>query len=133
MAPWAGQSSSGTRSSNAPASLCRRFAMSDLFGIEAAHVLVTGGSSGLGRFFATVLAQRGARVTVAARRAEALAKTVDDITAAKGQAQRAMMDITDAAIIKSPLHSAEARFCPINIVINNPPLTPPQPPLQQHQ
>ena len=29
--------------------------------------------------FAIFLAQRGARVTVAARRAEALAKTVDDI------------------------------------------------------
>ena len=38
--------------------------MSDLFGIEGAHVLVTGGSSGLGRFFATFLAARGARVTV---------------------------------------------------------------------
>ena len=58
--------------------------MSDLFGIEEAHVLVTGGSSGLGRFFATFLAQRGARVTVAARRAKALAKTVDDISAANG-------------------------------------------------
>ena len=59
--------------------------MSDLFGIEGSHVLVTGGSSGLGRFFATFLAARGARVTVGARRAEALAKTVDDIAAAKGQ------------------------------------------------
>ncbi len=48
--------------------------MSDLFGIDGAHVLVTGGSSGLGRFFASFLAGRGARVTVAARRAEALAK-----------------------------------------------------------
>ena len=56
--------------------------MSDLFGIEGSHVLVTGGSSGLGRFFATLLAARGARVTVGARRAEALAKTVDDIAAA---------------------------------------------------
>ena len=41
--------------------------MSDLFGIQGAHVLVTGGSSGLGRFFATLLAARGAQVTVAAR------------------------------------------------------------------
>ena len=35
--------------------------MSDLFGIEGSHVLVTGGSSGLGRFFATLL--RGAGST----------------------------------------------------------------------
>ena len=47
--------------------------MSDLFAIQGSHVLVTGGSSGLGRFFATFLAARGARVTVGARRAEALA------------------------------------------------------------
>src|SRR5260370_37043030 len=119
MAPWGGQFSSGTRSSNAPASLCSRFTMSALFGMEGARVLVTGGSSGLGRFFATVLAQRGARVTVAARRAEALAKTVDDITAAKGQAQRVMMDVTDAASIESALDAAEARFGPVNIVIHN--------------
>ncbi|WP_283805573.1 SDR family NAD(P)-dependent oxidoreductase [Bradyrhizobium tropiciagri] len=58
--------------------------MNDLFGIEGAHVLVTGGSSGLGRFFATVLAGRGARATAGTRRAKALAKTVEDITAAKG-------------------------------------------------
>ena len=36
--------------------------MNDLFGIQGLHVLVTGGSSGLGRFFATFLAARGARV-----------------------------------------------------------------------
>ena len=58
--------------------------MSDLFSLDGKHVLVTGGSSGLGRFFAAFLAARGAQVTVAARRAEALAKTVDDIGAALG-------------------------------------------------
>src|SRR2546427_7860982 len=119
MAPWAGQFSCGTRSSNAPASRCRRFAMRDLFGIEGAHVLVTGGSSGLGRFFATFLAQRGARVTIAARRADALAKTVDDISAAKGKAQSAVMDVTNAASIETALDTAEARLGPIQIVINN--------------
>ena len=87
--------------------------MSDLFGIEGAHVLITGGSSGLGRFFATFLAQRGARVTVAARRAEALAKTVDDISAANGQAQSVVMDVTNAASIESALDTAETRFGPV--------------------
>src|SRR6267154_156983 len=61
--------------------------MSDLFSLNGKHILVTGGSSGLGRFFAVFLAARGAQVTVAARRAEALAKTVNDIETANGRAQ----------------------------------------------
>jgi NAD(P)-dependent dehydrogenase (short-subunit alcohol dehydrogenase family) len=80
--------------------------MNDLFGIQGLHVLVTGGSSGLGRFFATFLAARGARVTVGARRAEALTKTVDDIAAAKGQAQSVVMDVTVGASIASALDNA---------------------------
>ena len=107
--------------------------MSDLFGIEGAHVLVTGGSSGLGRFFATFLAGRGARVTVAARRAEALAKTVDDITATRGQAQSVVMDVTNAASIEDALDIAEAKFGPIQIVVNNAGVTATKPALQQEE
>ena len=107
--------------------------MSDLFGIEGAHVLVTGGSSGLGRFFAALLAQRGARVTVAARRAEALAKTVDDISAANGQAQSVVMDVTNAASIESALDAAEARFGPIEIVVNNAGVTATRPAFDQDE
>jgi NAD(P)-dependent dehydrogenase (short-subunit alcohol dehydrogenase family) len=107
--------------------------MTDLFGIEGTHVLVTGGSSGLGRFFATFLAQRGAGVTVAARRAEALAKTVDNISAAKGQAQSVVMDVTNAASIESALDTAEARFGPVQIVINNAGVTATRPALQQDE
>src|SRR3979411_1982137 len=107
--------------------------MSDLFGIEGAHVLVTGGSSGLGRFFAVFLAARGARVTVGARRAEALAKTVEDIGNAKGHAQSVVMDVTDAASIEAALDAAEARFGPVQIVINNAGVTATRPALQQDE
>src|ERR1041384_5321377 len=107
--------------------------MNDLFAIEGAHVLVTGGSSGLGRFFATFLAGRGARVSVAARRAEALAKTVDDIAAAKGQAQSVVMDVTDAASIEAALDAAENNFGPVQIVINNAGVTATKPALQQEE
>ena len=107
--------------------------MSDLFGIEGMHVLVTGGSSGLGRFFAAFLAGRGACVTVAARRAEALAKTVDDISAANGQAQSVVMDVTVAASIETALRTAEQRFGPVQIVINNAGVTATRPALQQDE
>jgi NAD(P)-dependent dehydrogenase (short-subunit alcohol dehydrogenase family) len=47
-----------------------------VFEIDGKHILVTGGSSGFGRHFARFLADRDASVTLAARRAEALAAGV---------------------------------------------------------
>jgi NAD(P)-dependent dehydrogenase (short-subunit alcohol dehydrogenase family) len=133
MALWADQFLSGAGSGEAEFPSCMRFAMIDLFGIQGLHALVTGGSSGLGRFFATSLAARGALVTVGARRAEALAKTVDDIAAAKGQAQSVVMDVTVGASIATALDTAEARFGLIQIVINNAGVTATRPALQQDE
>src|ERR1700675_3711499 len=107
--------------------------MSDLFSLDGKHVLVTGGSSGLGRFFAAFLAARGAQVTVAARRAEALAKTVDDIGTANGRAQSVVMDVTAAASIECALDAAEGRFGPIDIVVNNAGVTATRPAFDQDE
>ena len=107
--------------------------MNDPFAIAESHVLVTGGSSGLGRFFATFLAARGAHVTVSARRTDALAKTVDSIANANGKALGAVMDVTVPASIESALDAAEARFGPVDIVINNAGVTATQPALQQDE
>jgi NAD(P)-dependent dehydrogenase (short-subunit alcohol dehydrogenase family) len=81
--------------------------MSDAFAIDGKHALVTGASSGLGRYFATFLAGRGARVTVAARRAEAIEKTVETIGAAQGHAQGIVMDVTSTRSIQAALDKAE--------------------------
>jgi len=107
--------------------------MIDPFALDGKHVVVTGGSSGLGRFFAEFLAARGARVTVAARRAEALAKTVDVIGAAKGQAHSVVMDVTAVKSIETALDAAEARFGPVEIVINNAGVTGTRPALDQDE
>ena len=107
--------------------------MNDPFAIEGSHVLVTGGSSGLGRFFATFLAARDARVTVGARRADALSKTVDGIANANGQAQSVMMDVTVPASIEAALDAAEAQFGPVDIVINNAGVTATRAALQQDE
>jgi NAD(P)-dependent dehydrogenase (short-subunit alcohol dehydrogenase family) len=47
--------------------------------LQGKRALVTGGSSGIGRACALALARRGARVAVAARRAERLEETVSEI------------------------------------------------------
>jgi NAD(P)-dependent dehydrogenase (short-subunit alcohol dehydrogenase family) len=93
--------------------------MEDRFDLTGRHALVTGASSGLGRHFAGVLATAGARVTVGARRAEALAATVETIRASGGQAQAVRMDITDADTVGRAFVEAEAAFGPVTVLINN--------------
>jgi NAD(P)-dependent dehydrogenase (short-subunit alcohol dehydrogenase family) len=93
--------------------------MSDPFALDGKHALVTGGSSGLGRHFAAFLAARGARVTVVARRAGALATTVEAIKTAGGQAQHVVMDVTAAASIQGAMDTAQRSFGPVEIVVNN--------------
>lgn len=93
--------------------------MPELFEIRAKHALVTGASSGLGQHFADFLAQSGAKVTLAARREAALARTVEDIRAAGGQAQSVVMDVTDAGSIGRAFDRAEEGFGPVTVLINN--------------
>jgi NAD(P)-dependent dehydrogenase (short-subunit alcohol dehydrogenase family) len=93
--------------------------MADPFALGGKHILITGGSSGLGRFFAETLAARGASVTVAARRAEALAETVDQISSTKGLADSVVMDVTSPQSIESAFEAAERRFGPVEVVVNN--------------
>ena len=93
--------------------------MTDLFGLSGRHALVTGASSGLGRHFAGVLAAAGAKVSVAARRQDALAETVKTIRGTGAEAQSLRMDVTDAESVEQALVEAETGFGPIDILVNN--------------
>jgi NAD(P)-dependent dehydrogenase (short-subunit alcohol dehydrogenase family) len=104
--------------------------MADLFGLNQKHALVTGASSGLGRHFAGVLAAAGSLVTVAARREEALAETVQAIRATAAQAHSVRMDVTDAGSIEQAFASAEAAFGPVSVLINNAGITGTKPALE---
>ena len=84
--------------------------MTEIFDLTGRTALVTGASSGLGRHFAQVLAARGAAVTLAARRADALAQAVSQIG---GTARAQALDVTDAGSV------AAAFGTPYDIVINN--------------
>ena len=80
-----------------------------LFDLTGRHVLVTGASSGLGRHFAGTLARAGARLSLCARRADALADTVDRVEGAGGQAHAVVMDVTDSASVEAARGAAPAR------------------------
>jgi NAD(P)-dependent dehydrogenase (short-subunit alcohol dehydrogenase family) len=102
----------------------------DLFRLDGRHALVTGASSGLGRHFASVLAEAGALVTAGARREGPLALTVEAIAASGAQAHAVSLDVTDAASVEQAFATAEARFGPITIVINNAGVTVTRPALE---
>jgi len=104
-----------------------------VFEINDQHILVTGGSSGFGRHFARFLAGKGAKITLAARRAEALASAVAEINASAGKAQSVVLDVTVAEKIDGALAEAEARFGPIHAVVNNAGVTATRPAIDQDE
>ena len=91
----------------------------DPFDIRGRVALVTGASSGLGRHFASLLAQRGASVVACARREEALAELADEVAAAGGRLTAQPMDVTDAAGIDAALDAAVAGHGRLDILVNN--------------
>ncbi|MBN9566485.1 MAG: glucose 1-dehydrogenase [Alphaproteobacteria bacterium] len=80
---------------------------------------VTGATSGLGRRFATVLAEAGAAVAIAGRRLERLESLKAEITAKGGKCAAVALDVTDARRIAPALEEAEKALGPIDILVNN--------------
>ena len=91
----------------------------DRFSLAGRVALVTGASSGLGRHFARTLAQAGASVVVAARRADKLADVVAEVQALGRKALALPMDVTDAASVKAAFDTLAAQGLVADIVVNN--------------
>jgi 3-oxoacyl-[acyl-carrier protein] reductase len=89
--------------------------MVDLSGKVA---IVTGASRGIGRAIATMMAARGALV-IAAARGENAGDTVAAITAGGGRAERAAVDVADAASVDAMIGGALTAHGRIDILVNN--------------
>ena len=87
--------------------------------IQEKVVLITGASSGIGEGCARLLAERGARVVLGARRVERLEQLVADIRAAGGQAIACRLDVTDAADVQAFADAAMAEYGRIDVLLNN--------------
>jgi NAD(P)-dependent dehydrogenase (short-subunit alcohol dehydrogenase family) len=85
------------------------------FRLDGKRALVTGASSGIGLACAAALAQAGAEVTLAARRASELARVAAAIQAAGGQARILPLDIADIAATEA----AVAAQGPFDILVNS--------------
>jgi NADP-dependent 3-hydroxy acid dehydrogenase YdfG len=81
--------------------------------------IVTGASSGIGAATARELGRRGAKVVLAARRAEELEKQASAIRAAGDEAVAIVTDVADPWQLRSLVDQTVARFGRVDIVVNN--------------
>lgn len=77
------------------------------------HVLVTGASSGIGLATAQLLAHRGARVYLIARRERQLAEATEAIVRAGGTAAYAAADVADRNALAAAIEAAQHAFGPV--------------------
>jgi uncharacterized protein len=82
--------------------------------LQGAHVVVTGGSRGIGEQIARQCAARGAKVTVVARNHDALVRVADAISG-----NVFVADLTDDAVVDGLVEKIEAQFGPIDVLVNN--------------
>lgn len=87
--------------------------------LDGKVVLITGASSGLGWEMARQLGRRGARLGLAARRAERLEALVDEVERSGGGALALPMDVCDAEAVRAGVAQVRERFGALDVVIAN--------------
>ncbi len=87
--------------------------------LKGAVAVVTGASSGIGEAVAVGLAQRGAKVVLAARRKDRLDVLAERIERAGGTALAIRCDVTDREQLASLPTVVHEAFGPCDILVNN--------------
>jgi NADP-dependent 3-hydroxy acid dehydrogenase YdfG len=82
-------------------------------------VAITGASSGIGEATARLLAAKGARVLLGARRTDRLATVVAEIRAAGGEAHFTSLDVTSLSEMERFIAEAQQHFGGLDVLINN--------------
>ena len=82
-------------------------------------VVITGASSGIGLALAKLLAARGARLGILARRADLLQKLMTEIRQAGGTVEAEVADVTVRSSLAIALANLEVRLGPVDVLIAN--------------
>src|SRR5262245_25043906 len=80
---------------------------------------ITGGSQGIGRACAVVLAEAGADVAIGSRNVEKLKSVVSEIESLGRSALATKLDVSDSAQVHSAFEGVVQRFGRIDILVNN--------------
>src|SRR5688572_11597535 len=90
-------------------------------------VIITGASSGIGEATAKLLASKGAKVVLGARREDKLAQIVDEIKKAGGQAVYQELDVTEQSGNDAIVNLAKETFGRLDAIFLNAGLMPNSP------
>jgi len=91
----------------------------ELFGLNGRVAVVTGASSGLGVGFARALAQAGANLVLAARRADRLESLAAELREAGAEVLPVACDVTDPNQVEALKDACLERFGRADILVNN--------------
>jgi NAD(P)-dependent dehydrogenase (short-subunit alcohol dehydrogenase family) len=81
--------------------------------------IVTGGSDGIGRATAQILAQRGAHVVICARRTEKLTETQALIEDAGGSVETVQLDVSDTDAFETCIRTVAKDHGRLDMLVNN--------------
>ncbi len=90
----------------------------DKFKLDGKVALVTGAGSGLGQAMAVALAEAGADVALAGRRAEVLAETEKRISATGRKVLAVSADVSKSDDVKNLIAECEGKLGPIEVLVN---------------
>ncbi|MEE4591536.1 SDR family oxidoreductase [Streptomyces sp. DSM 41524] len=93
-------------------------------GIEGKVVAITGASSGIGEATALLLAERGAKVVLAARRSDRIEALAARIAGASGEAVAVVTDVKRRADLSRLVATARERYGKLDVLVSNAGISP---------
>ncbi len=91
----------------------------DMFKLDGAVAIVTGGATGLGLQMATALAEAGAQVVVASRNAQRCEEVAETLRAHGGQHTALALDLNDPDAAQAIVRAVMAQYGRVDILVNN--------------